>query len=106
MINSILEILQKSAKKKINTPGNIYPVYSPHSTWAFLVAQMVKNLPAILETRVQSLSWEDQWRREWLPIPVFLPGEFHGQRRLMGYSPWGRKELDLSERLLAIGHST
>ena len=28
------------------------------------------------------------WRREWQPIPVFLPGEFHGQRRLAGYSPW------------------
>ena len=32
------------------------------------------------------------WRREWLPTPVFLPGEFHGQRNLVGYSPWGRKE--------------
>ena len=28
------------------------------------------------------------WRREWLPTPVFLPGEFHGQRSLEGYSPW------------------
>ena len=34
------------------------------------------------------------WRREWLPTPVFLPGEFHGQRSLVGYSPWGHKELD------------
>ena len=33
-------------------------------------------------------------RREWLPTPVFLPGEFHGQRSLVGYSPWGHKELD------------
>ena len=32
------------------------------------------------------------WRREWLPTPVFLPGEFHGQRSLVGYSPWGHKE--------------
>jgi len=31
------------------------------------------------------------WRREWLPPPIFLPGEFHGQRSLMGYSPWGLK---------------
>jgi len=31
------------------------------------------------------------WRREWLPTPVFLPGEFHGQRSLVGYSPWGHK---------------
>ena len=32
------------------------------------------------------------WRRKWQPTPVFLPGEFHGQRSLLGYSPWGRKE--------------
>ena len=31
------------------------------------------------------------WRRQWLPIPVFLPGKSHGQRSLVGYSPWGRK---------------
>ena len=33
-------------------------------------------------------------RREWQPIPVFLPREFHGQRILVGYSPWGHKESD------------
>ena len=37
------------------------------------------------------------WRRKWQPNPVFLPGEFHGQRSLAGYSPWGRKELDMTE---------
>ena len=36
---------------------------------------------------------------EWLPTPVFLPGEFHGQRSLAGYSPWGRKESDTTQRL-------
>ena len=34
------------------------------------------------------------WSRKWQPIPVFLPGEFHGQRSLAGYSPWGHKEPD------------
>ena len=34
------------------------------------------------------------WRREWLSTPVFLPGEFHGQRSLAGYSPWGCKQSD------------
>ena len=38
------------------------------------------------------------WRREWQPIPVFLPGEFHGQRSPVGYSPWGRKESDMTEQ--------
>ena len=51
---------------------------------------MVKNLP-------------DPWvrkspqRREWQPTPIFLPGGFHEQRSLMGYSPWGYKELDTTE---------
>ena len=34
------------------------------------------------------------WGRKWQPIPVFLPGKFHGQRSLAGYSPWGHKESD------------
>ena len=67
--------------------------------WGFLVVQMVKNLPAMRETWVPSLGWEGPLRREWLPTPVFfLPGEFHGQRSLVGYSPWGCKELDTTER--------
>ena len=37
------------------------------------------------------------WRRAWQPIPVFLPGEAHGQRSLGGYSPWDYKELDITE---------
>ena len=39
------------------------------------------------------------WKKEWKPTPVFLPGEFHGQRSLVDYSPWGRKESDTAERL-------
>ena len=39
------------------------------------------------------------WGKEWHPTPIFLPGESHGQRSLAGYSPWGRKESDMTERL-------
>ena len=39
------------------------------------------------------------WRRKWQPTPVFFPGESHGRRSLVGYSPQGRKELDMTERL-------
>ena len=39
------------------------------------------------------------WRRKWQPTPVFLPGKSHGWRNLVGYSPWGRKESDTTERL-------
>ena len=55
----------------------------------FLVAQKVKNLPAIPETRVQSLVRKIPWRREFQAISVFLPGEFHGQRSLAGYTVHG-----------------
>ena len=51
---------------------------------------MVKNPPAIQETQVQSLGQEDSLEKE-IPTPVFLPGEFHGQRILVGYSPWVAK---------------
>ena len=39
------------------------------------------------------------WRREWQPTPAFLPGESHRLRSLVGYSPWGYKELDMTEQL-------
>ena len=39
------------------------------------------------------------WRREWPPTPLLLPGDFHGQRRLAGYSAWSHKETDLTEEL-------
>ena len=49
-----------------------------------LVAQTVKHLPAMQETQVQSLGREDPLEKAWQPVPVFLPGEFHGQRSLAG----------------------
>ena len=60
---------------------------------------VVKNPPAVQETRVLSLSWEDPQRSKWQPTPVLLPEKFHGQRSLVGYSPWGHKELDTTEQL-------
>ena len=57
---------------------------------------MLKNLLAVQETWVQSLGREDSLEKGWLPILIFLPGEFLGQRSLAGYSPWGHKESDLS----------
>ena len=53
---------------------------------------MVKSLPEIQETRGQTLGWEDSLEKEKQPTPVFLPGESHGQRSLVGYSPWDHKE--------------
>ena len=53
---------------------------------ASLVTQMVKNLPAMQETWVQSLGQEGPLEK-WKPTPVFLPGKFHGQRKAVGYRP-------------------
>ena len=44
------------------------------------------------------------WKREWLPTPVFWPGEFHGQRSLVGYSPWGHSQTQLRDFSLCGTH--
>ena len=89
---------------------------------ASLVAQRIKRLPAMQETRVWSLGWEDpkaltmgslevghdwatslslftfmHWRRKWQPTPVFLPGESQGQRSLVGCRLCGRIVSDTTE---------
>ena len=61
------------------------------------MAQMVKNMPAIQETRVQSLGREDPLQKKMGTHSIFLPGESHGQRSLVSSSPWGRKESDMTE---------
>ena len=60
---------------------------------------MVRNLPAMQETGFDPWVRKIPWRRAWQPIPVLSPGEFHGQRSLVGYSPCGHKELDMIEQL-------
>ena len=59
------------------------------NTFVSMVAHTVKNPPAMQETWVRSLGWEDPLEKGMASIPVFLPGESHGQRSLEGYSPWG-----------------
>ena len=74
-------------------------IYYPHDDrfpWWFRAKRIC------LQCRIPRLdAWVGKipWRREWQPTPVFLPGELHGQRNLVGYSPWGRKESDMTERL-------
>ena len=82
--------------------------------WTSLVAQTVKRLSTMQETRVRSLGWEDPLEKEMAihlipelgrspgggngnPLQDYLPGKSHGQRSLVGYSPWGRKESDTTE---------
>ena len=57
----------------------------------------VKNLPAMQETQVQFLGLEDTLEEGMATHSSILPGEIHGQKSLAGYSPWGRKESDMTE---------
>ena len=52
--------------------------YPLQYSWASLVAQLVETLLAMWETWVRPLGWEEPLEKEWLPTPVFWPGEFHG----------------------------
>ena len=58
---------------------------------ASLVVQMVKNLPATQETKVQSLDQEHPLEKEMATHSSILAWRIHGQRSLVGYSPWGRR---------------
>ena len=81
-------------------PSNEYSgLISFRIDWASLIAQLVKNPPAMQETRVYSLVSEDPLEKEMASHSVFLPGESHGQRSLAGYSLWGCKESDTTEQL-------
>ena len=101
---SVLEHGATGARHTVRWKRSAGPHHEPSCMAArielSLVDQTVKKLPAMQETHVWSLGQEDSpWRREWQPTPVFLPGESHGQRSLVGYSPWGCKDSDTTEGL-------
>ena len=125
------------SKSQRNNSSIVFTLLSLISeAWrASLAVQLVRNLPAMQETLVWFLGWEDAldkdrlptpvflgfpgdkvcpqfrrpgfnpwvgeipWRKAWQPTPVLLPGESHGQRNLVGYSPWDHKESDTTEHL-------
>ena len=72
-------------------------IYTHTYVCASLVAQMIKNLPAMPETQVQSLGWENPLEKGRATHSSILAGEFHGQRSLAGYSAWDHKESDTTE---------
>ena len=64
---------------------------------ASLVAQTIKNQPECKRFGLDPLVGKIPWRRKWQLPPVFLPGKLHGQKTLVGYSPWGHKESDTND---------
>ena len=92
-ITDNLMLINLRLRSNRHVPWKKYSI-NAHSR-ASLIVKLVTNLPALQETWVWSLGWEDPWlRRERLPTPVFWPGEFHGL-----YSSWGCKESDTTEWL-------
>ena len=83
----------KNIKEKCIFPPYYLLYVSLDCTSASMVAQTIKNPPVVQETRVQSLCLEDSLKKGISTTSVFLPGKSHGQRSLVGYSPWGQKEL-------------
>ena len=80
-----------------HVPGSVKSKFfsvSSASNPGFPGGSVVKNLPAVHESRVQNLGQEDSLEKEMATPPVFLPGKFHVQKSLAGYSPCGRKESD------------
>ena len=87
MLASLTVQLIKNPPANVRDPGSIpgsgrsaaegigYPL---QYSWDSLMEQLVKNPPTMRETWIQSLRWEDPWRRDWLSTPVFWPGVFHG----------------------------
>ena len=59
---------------------------------------MVKHLSTMWEGRVRSLGREDPLEKAWQPTPVLLRGKSHERRSLVGYSPWGHKQSDMTEQ--------
>ena len=87
------KIRGRSTKQRHNTPM-IWKQFCLY--WDSLVAQMVKNLTAMQEIRLQSLGWEDLLQKGIGIHSNTLTGEFYGQRSLAGYSPWGPKESEMT----------
>ena len=107
----LLHYLSESWSGVIHLGRPTYLIQTPHSSRrstsqflhlpekqrAFLVAHTVKNLPAMQETWVQSLSWEDPLEKGMDTHSSILAWRIPGQKSLVGYSPWGHKEPDTAE---------
>ena len=85
--------------------GSIFSFLRNLQTWWLSSKESVYSAGDCVQYRIPEFSpWigKTPWRKKWQPIPVFLPGESHGRRSLVGYSPRGRKESDTTERLHSL----
>ena len=102
----LLEKMKNTSSEYFNSSS----LYMLSFATSSLVAQMIKHLPT-MRGRPRFNPWVGKtlWRRKWQPTPVLLPGKSHGRRSVAGYSPWGLKGSDTTERLhftFATSYST
>ena len=100
-LDGIMDSMDMSLSKLQDGHGSL-PCCSP---WGHKESDTAKQLNWTIQERRCKRCSSDLWvgkiprSRKWQPTPVFLPGKFHGQRSLVGYSPWGCKESDMTEQL-------
>ena len=84
----------------------------PLKEFRIMIVKMIKNLENKMELQINRLETRIEKMQEmfnkhlWQPTPVLLPGKYHGQRSLVGCSPWGCKESDTTERLTHLHGSS
>ena len=109
--STTLHVHAKSLQTLCDTMDHSSSVSSVHGIFQARILEWVAILssrgssrpriePASLKSPALVSVFFTTWRRKWQPTPIFLPGEFHGQRSLVGCSPWGGKELDMTEQLI------
>ena len=90
---------KREASPSLSTPS--HSVYHTHMLrWTFVCSFIYATF--IQQVFIKHLLCVRIWRRAWQPTPVFLPGEFHGQRSLVGYSPLDGKESDMTQQLTHV----
>ena len=68
-------------------------------TECFIISQLISQASLVDQRQVGSLAWRDPLEKKLQPTPVFLLGKSHGQRSLVGYSPWDHIESNTAEQL-------
>ena len=91
------DALQSVGSQRWDTPGRLTLSALCRHFWASQVAQWTRIRLLAGDMGFDPWVGKFPWRRKWQPIPVFLAGKFHGQRSLVGYSPWSCGELDTTE---------
>ena len=95
-----MEISEQGEAYSVGGSVSVKVILLGSSAWGFPGGTIVKNLPAHAGDPGST-----SWRRKWQPTPVFLPGKSHGWRNLVGYTPWGHKESDMTEHAHTHTHT-